>query len=51
MEHQWWIWNGLECCKVCGMVRRNDDKNKPCRGPVKVEPRIEAIGPPPKESE
>lgn len=36
MDHVWWIWQGIECCKVCGIVRRKDDKNKPCRGPVKI---------------
>ena len=28
-----------ECCFNCGMVRRLDKNNKPCRGPVKVCPR------------
>jgi rubrerythrin len=23
-------------CKHCGILKRADDKNKPCRGPVKV---------------
>lgn len=27
-----------ECCKLCGVVRRKDNKNKPCRGPVKMRP-------------
>ena len=35
-KHQWWIWCGLECCKICGIVRRSDDKNLPCVGTVKV---------------
>lgn len=26
----------LEFCEVCGIVRRADDKNKPCRGPVAI---------------
>lgn len=34
--HQWWIWHGFECCAICGIVRRADRKNKPCRGPVKI---------------
>ena len=38
-RHEWWIWNGLECCKVCGIVRRNDGKNSPCRGATKIKPR------------
>lgn len=28
-------------CRDCGFVRRDDDKNKPCRGVVKVGPREE----------
>lgn len=39
MSHVWWTWNGLECCKVCGIVKRRDGKNRPCRGQVKVGPR------------
>lgn len=40
--HQWHDWNGLECCRVCGIVRRRDDKNTPCKGPTRVGPRGEA---------
>ncbi len=29
---------GHECCKDCGIVRRADDKNGPCRGPMKLRP-------------
>lgn len=25
-----------ECCRVCGMMRRRDKQNKPCKGPVAV---------------
>lgn len=28
-----------ECCRYCGMIRRGDDTNGPCRGRVKVGPR------------
>ena len=34
--HTWWLWQGIECCKVCGIVRRKDDKNKPCKGPTRI---------------
>ena len=37
--HEWWKWFGLECCKKCGIVRRRDDANGPCKGHVKVGPR------------
>jgi len=30
----------LESCQVCGIVRRSDDKNSPCKGPVKITRRI-----------
>ena len=37
-EHDWarpankmWI-----CCKKCGTIKRDDGKNKPCKGEVKV---------------
>ncbi len=29
----------LVCCRDCGIVRRRDDRNKPCRGIVGVTPR------------
>lgn len=37
-QHVWakepgWAW---EACRVCGVVRRADDRNLPCRGPVKL---------------
>lgn len=37
--HDWFIWRGLECCRRCGIVRRADRQNKPCKGAVKVGPR------------
>jgi hypothetical protein len=33
-EH--WKW---EACRICGIVRRRDGKNKPCRGPVYITTR------------
>jgi hypothetical protein len=32
-----------EACRFCGIVRRGDDKNKPCGGPAKLALR-EATG-------
>lgn len=29
----------FECCANCGMIRRADKKNTPCKGAVKVGPR------------
>lgn len=39
-KHIWttdmrWTW---QFCKVCGIVRRADEKNKPCKGPTKLRP-------------
>lgn len=39
--HPWIRAFGMTCCRDCGMVRRADDKNKPCRGVVRVGPREE----------
>jgi Zn-finger protein len=30
-----------QCCKDCGIIRRADDTNKPCKGKVRVELRQE----------
>jgi hypothetical protein len=35
-EHYWMMFNNLPCCAHCGIVRRRDGKNKPCRGKVRV---------------
>lgn len=40
--HSWWIFDNIECCKACGIVRRADRQHKPCVGPVKISLRIEA---------
>lgn len=39
--HDWFVpsFIGYECCRICGIVRRADRQNKPCRGPVPVGPR------------
>lgn len=40
-EHEWFTYGRLnwECCRVCGVVRRKDGNNSPCKGPVAVGPR------------
>lgn len=32
--HVWGHSNGIqwECCRVCGIIRRADKQNKPCKG-------------------
>lgn len=42
-EHDWFVpkFIGYECCRKCGIVRRADDKNKPCRGRVTLSLRDE----------
>lgn len=36
--HDWFVpdFIGYECCRRCGIVRRCDRKNRPCRGVVKL---------------
>lgn len=36
--HRWGFYRDMkwESCRVCGWIRRADDKNTPCKGPVKV---------------
>ena len=36
--HRWGHYKDwkLETCRYCGMVRRADDKNSPCKGKVKL---------------
>jgi len=43
--HEWIKpdWLMQEACRFCGIVRRGDDKNKPCGGPVRLALR-EATG-------
>lgn len=26
----------IVCCEKCGVIRRSDDKNNPCKGKVKI---------------
>jgi len=35
-EHYWMMFGTLPCCAHCGIVRRRDGKNRPCRGKVRV---------------
>lgn len=44
--HDWFTYGRLqwECCRKCGIVRRLDGKNSPCRGVVKVELRSAPSG-------
>lgn len=48
--HHWIVYSGrssgssaIQCCRDCGIVRRADDKNNPCKGVVKVVTRS-AVG-------
>mgnify|MGYP001592762384 CR=1 FL=1 len=36
--HDWFtpIQMGYECCRQCGIIRRADHKNRPCRGWIGV---------------
>jgi len=42
--HHWIKWRQFTCCRDCGIIRRADDKNKPCKGVVKVGPRVNKDG-------
>jgi hypothetical protein len=39
--HDWFHYDAVkgDCCRRCGIVRRADRMNNPCRGAVKVGPR------------
>jgi len=37
-SHDWHERLGLTCCRDCGIVRRADDKNGPCKGPTRLRP-------------
>lgn len=45
--HEWAKWvfksGSMVCCNICGKVRRADNLNKPCKGPVKIELRVEQL--------
>lgn len=36
--HSWGFWkqDKFQCCRTCGVVRRSDDKNAPCKGKPKL---------------
>lgn len=40
-SHEWFVPSriGYECCRNCGIVRREDRKNATCRGVARVGPR------------
>ena len=42
-KHHWFIPDNIqyECCRKCGIVRRADDKNGPCKGDVRLSLRDE----------
>lgn len=44
-EHEWFFYERLkcECCRNCGIIRRLDGKNKPCRGVTGVVPRTDKL--------
>jgi len=33
-----------ECCRICGVMRRRDHQNKPCKGPQKISLRQKENG-------
>lgn len=38
----WWAVANAECCDDCGIIRRQDRKNKPCPGKVTIGLRAQA---------
>lgn len=38
--HDWYVPSGyaFPFCRVCGLVKRRDGKNKPCKGQTKLRP-------------
>jgi hypothetical protein len=36
MEHKWVKYCGYYVCKMCGLIKRRDNKNSPCNGKVTV---------------
>lgn len=40
-KHEWFFYDRLQCdcCRNCGIIRRADGKNNPCRGVAGVGPR------------
>lgn len=45
--HDWFTYGRLnwECCRACGIVRRKDGQNSPCKGVVSVGPREQDVIP------
>jgi len=37
-SHDWHERFGLTCCRDCGIVKRADDQNRPCKGPARLRP-------------
>jgi hypothetical protein len=35
-EHLWARYRGLPSCAICGVVRRQDGRNQPCKGKTKI---------------
>jgi hypothetical protein len=48
-EHDWFEYHSsrlvMTCCRNCGIIKREDGKNKPCPGVVPVGLRAEALAP------
>jgi hypothetical protein len=42
-SHFWGLFDRWMCCRVCGIVRRADGNNKPCKGPTRMRP-MESVG-------
>lgn len=40
-EHDWTVRDQMHACAKCGVVRRADGSNKPCRGVVRIGVRVE----------
>lgn len=36
-EHVWFQYHALTCCRVCGLVKRRNGLNNPCKGPTRIE--------------
>lgn len=34
--HHWLRWRQFVCCRDCGIIKRQDDNNKPCRGKIGI---------------
>ncbi len=37
-EHDWFQFRDLTCCRTCGIVKRADGTNKPCKGQAYLRP-------------